>query len=297
MPVFYQHDGKELINTNELMRRRLVELYNNDSDEFMDFMGEVSQNDISNYIRIMKLLVKDTYVYLNYCFTNNDIRVEEKEFYEKFESIENEEILETFILNNSDDLIDFGMYFMTNNPLFKTRCFLELDEVHNQKICELYPEHLLDIQAYTEDIGVNKILDYYHYFKDKDDSKFTNLMIAKDVIEYLEYLYNKNQYLFEKTFKEIIDKIYKWNKYLIDNSREEDVLNEELPFIELLENKDALELGEIALENSNILNEMLFQLFDYEIEKHEIIIDENGNIVKVTEEEVDEYMKTMSKKR
>lgn len=296
MSVFYQHDDKELINFNEISREQLVKLYNDDYDRFMDFMDNLSQKDTENYIKLLSLFTKDTYVYLNYCFLNNDIRINEKEFFEKFETIEDNESLELFVLNNCDDLIDFGMYFMTNNPLYKTRCFLELKEEQNQKICELYPSHLLDLQAYTEDVGVNKIIDYYHYLKDENNDRFTNLMIAKDVFEYLEYLSEKNQYLFEKTIGEIRNKIYKWNRYVIDNSNK-DILEYEQEFIGYLENKDALELGELALENPNILNEMLFQLFDYEIDKCEVFIDELGNSVKVTEDEVDEYMESIGKKK
>lgn len=296
MPIFYKHNDKELINFNELTREQLVKLHNEDYDEFMELMDNLPKNSPEDYDKILRLLAKDTYVYLNYCFINNDIRINEKEFFENFEAIENEDLLETFILNNYDNLIDFGMYFMTNNPLYKTRCFLELTEEQNKKICQLYPAHLLDLQAYTEDLGVNKIIDYYHYLKDADDNRFTNLMIAKDVFEYLEYLYDKNQYLFEKTIEEIRNKIYKWNRYTIDNSNE-DILEEEQKFIDFLETNDALELGEVALENPNILNEMLFQLFDYEIEKQEVIVDENGNSIKVTEEEVDAYMETIGKKR
>lgn len=296
MAVFYQHDGKEMINFNELTRKHLAKLYNDDYDQFMDFIDNLSHKDIESYKQLLKLFAKDTYVYFNYCFANNDIGILDKEFFEVFSLIEDEELLKHFTLIEDEKMIDFGIYFMINNPLYKTRCFLELTEEQNQKLCKLYPEHLLDLQAYTEDIGVNKIIEHYHYLKDGDDSKFTNLMIAKDVFEYLEYLYDKNQYLFEKTIEEIKNKIYKWNKYIIDNSNE-DILEDEQDFINHLENKDALKLGELALENPNILNEMLFQLFDYEIDKCEVFIDDLGNNVKVTEAEVDEYMESIGKKK
>lgn len=294
MSVFYQHNGKELINYNEVTREQLVRLYNKDYDNFMDFMDSLAHKNLENYVKILKLFGKDTYVYLSYCFNNNDIRILDKEFFETFSLIKDEESFKEFVLVEDEKLIDFGIYFMTNNPLYKTRCFLELDEVQNQKICKLYPEHLLDLQAYTEDVGVNKIIDYYNYLTDGDDSKFTNLMIIKDVFIYLEYLCNKNQFLFEKTIKEIKNKIYKWNKYVIDNSIEKDL---DEGFVDCLENNDALELGKLALENSNILTEMLLQLFEYEIDKQEIIVDEFGNNVKITEEQVDEYMKTLSKRK
>lgn len=294
MSIFYNHGDQQFINFNDLTREQLAKLYNN-YDEFMEFMDNLKVNDIKSYLKILRLLTKDTYVYLNYCSICNDQRIEDKELLNSFSIIKNEETLETFMLTNDDEIIEFGMYFVINNPLFKTRCFMELTEEQNQKICKLYPEHLLDLQSYKEDFGVKEILDYYHYLCDSNDSRFLNIEVAHDIIQFLNYLYAKDIYLFEKTIGEVRNKIYKWNKYLVDNNREEDILEDEQSLINLLEESTDLELGELALENKNVMNEMLFQLFDYEIDKCEIIIDENGKNVKVTEAEVDEYMKKLNK--
>lgn len=296
MAVFYQHDGKELINFNEITREQLVRMYNSDYDGFLEFLDNLSQANISDYIKILKLLAKDTYVYLNYCFNHNDIRVLDKIFFENFKAIDNCENFETFVLENDDSLIEFGMYFNSNNPIFKTRCFMELNEEQNQKICKLYPEHILDLQDYVEDLGVKTILNYYHYIADENEDVIKNTMIAQDIFKFLNYLYEKNQYLFEKMIYEIKNKIYKWNKYLVDNSKDENIIEDEGLLMELLETKDNMELGEIALENPRIMNEMLFQVFEYEDENKLYMVDEFGNNTVVIEEQVDEYIKKISKK-
>jgi len=296
MAVFYQHNDKQFVNFNEITREQLVRMYNHDYNGFLEFLDNLFKNNLIDYIKILKLLDKDIYVYLNCCFNNNDTRVLDKIFFENFKMVDNQETFEEFILENDDALIEFGMYFNSNNPIFKTRCFIELTEEQNQKICELYPEHILDLQDYVEDLGVKTILGYYHYLVDENEDIIKNTMIAQDIYKFLNYLYEKNKYLFEKTINEIKNKIYKWNKFLIDNSKEENIIEDESLLIELLESKDNMELGEIALENPNIMNEMLFQLFEYEMDNKLYIIDEFGNNKEIVEEQVDEYIKKISKK-
>lgn len=280
-------NGKIEINPNEEIRRQFLEIIGeNDEiseeifDEINDILLVLKQQNYFQYCVTIKLIYKDVYTYLNYINKMNETSKIDKYNMYLINSFNYNEILQK-CEENIDLLIENFTYILTLNNMLKVKMLLELSKLQNEYLFKITPFHLYDLQALQDYMGFRVIEDYYLENFENDSSeeddeiekediddedeiifKMVPEEIVDDIINFLNYLHNNHKEIYIKTIKEIIEKIYKWCYYYIENSIEVEDTDLEIRVINLVNGCSIEEISEKLNNNEKLLSEILLRVFD-----------------------------------
>lgn len=286
-------NGKSIVNPNEEIKNQFRQIIHENeqySDEqiydiIYDTIENIKNVNYLEYISIITLMYKDTYCYYNYLLKSNETNLDILEDLSILDACSIEDVLNAYY-DNQDFFLQNFVYVLNLNNLFYIKMMLSLNDFQNKLLNEIIPLNIYDEMALKQYTNFTSLEDYYFSIIDEN-------MVVEEVVEhisnFLEYLYYYNKETYDNYIKSIIQKIYKYCYYYLNNSTEIEEEDLEVRVIKLINDKNAQEIGEELQKNQNMLNEILLRIFD-DLELGYPSISTNNGYKLVTDKEINDYI-------
>lgn len=291
-------DSKGTININEKIREQFKELVFTCDDkleaadkiiEVMDFLK--LENPIQ-YIYNIKLIYQDVYIYYNYVRKTGETNLEFYKFYNILLSVDDIDNIIKIYEMNEHAFLDYFIYILKLNNLVKIKMFLELDEKQIEYLIKTVKITINDILTIDNSMNFKSLEDYY-YYRDLDEEVVTE-EVVEEVIFFLDYLYKKHPEKFKKYILDILNKIYKWSCYYVENSTEVEECDIEQRVMNLISIKSIDKILETLANDKILLFDIILRLFD-DMELGYPIINTKDGEQFINESDIDKYMLTKKK--
>lgn len=254
-----------IINPNEKIRnnfRKLIGTLDDlEDEELIDVIYEILENtkndNYKEYILIITLIYKDLYCNLNYNRKSNEINDVLLDQIDTFDVQNIDDIINLFDKKFSSLLTDY-MYLLSLNNLFYIKILLSIDYKQKQKLSKIQPLFIYDELALNEYTNFSSLEDYYQENKNKIDK----MDIILDIINFLDYLYCYNKNIYEQYIYSIVNKIYKYSYYYLNNSVEAKQEDLEIKLIKIMARSNISQISEFLHEDKDFLKQIINRIFN-----------------------------------